>query len=189
MGFTVVLLSLSFWNPSSVVLPHGKRASLHGSGPPVLFSSGLFGLMPRRLYTKLFQELSQNVTLAVIEDASATSATDVSGLAYSLGVDGVGLLAHSAIDVNVLQSPHVRAAVLCDPVVLPRWGSAFGASPPEPELAGDVLILKAPTRTRNRPSHPTSPLTFPSLGRALSPGWDTRTSWTTRADLGPKSPG
>lgn len=168
-------------------LPSGKRASLHGSGPPVLFSSGLFGLMPRRLYTKLFQELSHNITLAVIEDYGPTSEADVQGLVSALGVEEVGLLTHSSIDTDVLKSPYVRSAVLCDPVVIPRWIPPFGVSTPGPEVVGDVLILKA-SNAYTAPG-------IPSFITPQVPGSRTRTFSNvghadllddTWADLGPK---
>jgi hypothetical protein len=150
-------LSLSLMTPLLLLLPtaaaflaptvklpdSGQTLSLHGSGPPVVFSSGLFGLMPRRLYTKLFALLGDHVTLAVLDDAAPVTATVVEGAADALGAEQVGFLAHSSFDAAILASKRVRRSVLCDPVVLPELDLRSGLTSPRVTARGDVLQLRA----------------------------------------------
>ena len=44
----------AFFNPS-VKLSNGRTATLNGRGPPVLFSTGLFGTMPQQFYNELIK--------------------------------------------------------------------------------------------------------------------------------------
>ena len=134
--------TLAFWNPT-VRLADGKRVSLHGSGPPVLFSSGLFGLMPRRLYTKLFREMRNDLTLVVLDDARPVTEDVLAAVTQALAVDRVGFFSHSSIDTAILDSPLVERAVLCDPVVLPTV-SMEGLSAPVVSGAPS-LVLRAGT--------------------------------------------
>ena len=46
----------AFFNPS-IKLSNGKTATLNGQGPPVLFSTGLFGTMPKQFYNQLIKKL------------------------------------------------------------------------------------------------------------------------------------
>lgn len=110
----------SLFPPTVPLVSTGYKVSLFGTGPPVVFSSGLFGLMPRRLYTELFDAMRRNVTLVVLNDPVPLTADVVDDIADSLAVDTVGLFAHSSIDSRILYSTRVNSAVLCDPVAFPR---------------------------------------------------------------------
>ena len=57
----------AFFNPS-VRLSSGKTASITGKGPPILFSTGLFGTMPNHMYGNIMNELKKNMTLSTIND-------------------------------------------------------------------------------------------------------------------------
>lgn len=131
-----VCLALSFLTPT-IRLNNGQRVSLHGTGPPVVFSSGLFGVMPRRIYSQLFHKLTSNLTLIVLEDVAPVTASTVEEISRTLAVERVGFVGHSSFDADVLVSEHVRSAVLCDPVVLPRL-TDVGFSPNIP-----VRVLRA----------------------------------------------
>lgn len=142
----VVLTTLAFFTPTpSVPLSRGGRATLVGSGPPVLFSSGLFGTMPRQLYADLFRKLSPNVTLVVVENGlSPLSAADVEDASNALGVETIGFLAHSSFDASALESPRLRSAVLCDPVTLPQFNVAtLGVESQRVDSTCPILVLRA----------------------------------------------
>lgn len=117
---TLLTSTLCLFEPT-VRLPNGHSVTLYGSGPPVVFSSGLFGTMPRRLYTKLFRKMTPNVTLAVLNDVAPVTVQTVEDIAESLSVDKVSFFSHSSFDASILNSPVLHSAVLCDPVVLPTW--------------------------------------------------------------------
>lgn len=131
----------------SIDVGRGRKATLHGSGPPVVFSTGLYGSMPTFLYNELFARMQKNVTLVRVEQ-SLVSENALEGVAKALGVDKVGFMAHSSFDVSVLSSSRLRSVVLCDPVVFPAVGmpSLFGTpalAPPEVDLAAPVLVIRA----------------------------------------------
>lgn len=126
----------------------GKQISLHGRGPPVVFSSGLFGLMPRRIYTDLVKKLSEEVTLVVLDDMSPVTADIVEDVANTLAAERVGFFAHSSIDAQILASPRLHMAVLCDPVVLPEVhlptpSGPLGFVSPTVDNSYPVLVIKA----------------------------------------------
>ena len=100
--------------------------------------------MPRRLYTSLFSQLTKDVTLVVPEDVAPVTAGTVDAVADALAVDKIALLSHSSLDSNILDSPRIKAAVLCDPVVLPNldWMQG-GFVPPTSSPPYPVRVLRA----------------------------------------------
>ena len=132
--------------PSSVVnLPQsGQKVSLFGSGPPVMFSSGLFGLMPRRLYTNMFTELMGEATIVVLNDIRPVTRQTFEETADTLGVDKMGFFSHSAIDGSILDSDRIESAVLCDPVTIPQLLPTFPLGMPEkPRSDVSTLVIRA----------------------------------------------
>ena len=143
MWNAIVPILTAFLTPT-VRTPAGHRVSLHGTGPPVVFSSGLFGTMPRQLYTELFRRLSTDVTLVVPEGIGPVTAEVIDDVADALAVDRVGFLSHSSIDASLLDSDRIQTAVLCDPVVMPKldW-TRGGLVAPDASPNFPVLVLKA----------------------------------------------
>lgn len=143
MWVTFLSTITAFLAPS-VRTPAGNRVTLHGNGPPVLFSSGLFGTMPRQLYTELFRHISTDLTLVVVEGLGPITAEVVDDVADALAVERIGFLSHSSLDSDILNSSRIQSAVLCDPVVMPKldWTrGGFVAPDSEPDFP--VRILKA----------------------------------------------
>lgn len=188
-----VLLFLFFSTPATFLVPTvrtstGQRVSLHGTGPPVVFSSGLFGTMPRRIYTQLFRLLRDDVTLVVLEDVAPVTGPAIDAIADALAVEDVALLSHSSVNVGVLRSDRVRAAVMCDPVVLPVLDVARGGLvPPDdatPRFPTRVLRAAKAYETNGIPEMVSPRLegdtrTFDGMGHAdlLDDAW---------AELGPR---
>ena len=85
--------SLAFF-ARSIDVGRGRQATLQGTGPPVVFSTGLYGTMPTFLYNDLFSRMTKNVTLVRVDQA-LVSETALEGVVRALGVDKVGLMAHS----------------------------------------------------------------------------------------------
>lgn len=140
----IILTMMTAFLAPSVRTPAGNRVTLHGTGPPVIFSSGLFGTMPRYLYTELFRHLSSDVTLVVPEGLTPVTPDVVDDIADALAVDRVGFLSHSSIDASILNSDRIQSAVLCDPVVMPKldW-TRGGLVAPDSTPDFPVLVLKA----------------------------------------------
>ena len=143
MSLTLLTLSLSFFGPPSISTKSGGKATLYGNGPPVVFSSGLYGSMPKFLYNDLFSLMKRNVTLVKLDRPFVTSEL-LKEVADALGVEKVGFFSHSSFNPNVLTSPVLNSAVLCDPVVMPNIG--FGTNPftpPELDITASVLSIRA----------------------------------------------
>ena len=146
IGLIAVATCTFFGNPS-IDIGGGRRAHLAGSGPPVVFSTGLFGTMPGFFYSDLFRLMKQNVTLVTL-DGRVTSQNDIKRVANALGVSDVGLMTHSSFDASVLGSPYIRSAVLCDPIVVPSMvGIPLASSEPFAPTSVDasypVLAIRA----------------------------------------------
>ena len=122
----------------------GRKVSLYGKGPPVVFSTGLFGAMPKFLYNDLFRKMGKNVTL-VKPSGFGIGEETMDSICNSLGVEEVGFVSHSSFNPSALSSSRIKRAVLCDPVVLPSF-YPFGAErfvSPTVSVSAPVLIVKA----------------------------------------------
>lgn len=141
--FSLVVQSLCFFAPT-VRLDNGQKVSLHGTGPPVLFSGGLFGYMPHQLYSSLFKLMKRDVTFAVLEGVSPVTTETVDLVTKALAVDEIALFTHSSIDTDLLNSKKIKTAVLCDPVVMPEISLLKGGlAPPETDCEFPTIVLKA----------------------------------------------
>jgi hypothetical protein len=145
---TTILTNAFLFGPKSIPLEKsGKRVSLFGKGPPVVFSSGLFGLMPRRLYGDLFKKMTKDVTFVVLNDVAPVTSDIVDDIADTLAVERVGFFSHSSIDGNILKNDRVHMAVICDPVMIPSvemptmQGMEFKS--PSIDNKFPVLVIKA----------------------------------------------
>ena len=143
----------------SIQLQSGGRASLHGTGPPVIFSSGLFNTIPSWLYRHLFQAMTPNVTLVVPTGPISTNTLDE--IADALRVQHVGLFAHSSFIASALTSPRLHATVLCDPITLPDIG-VTGLQPISIQPQCPVLTLRA-SRAYEDATVPTPVLNTPAI--------------------------
>ena len=136
---TLLVAALAFFAPS-VPLKSGGKVSLYGSGPPVVFSSGLFNLMPSWLYTEMFENMKRNVTLVVAPPFLDDKRID--DIADALGAESVGFFSHSSIHPSVLTTPRLSRAVLCDPITLPQF-SVAGMTSSVIHSSCPILILRA----------------------------------------------
>lgn len=105
-------------SPKTVIENRDQKLLLFGTGPPVAFSSGLYGVMPRRLYTEVFANMIDNVTLVVETDIAPLSANKFESMRELLAVDKLSLFSHSSVDADILRANTLNKAVLCDPVSL-----------------------------------------------------------------------
>ena len=109
----------AFFNPS-VKLSNGKTATLTGNGPPILFSTGLYGTMPSQMYNEVIKNLKKNVTVVTIDGVSPISPRDIDDLTDSLKVDTISYVSHSSFNPKILESNKINNAVLIDPIVVPN---------------------------------------------------------------------
>jgi hypothetical protein len=97
---------------------------------PVVFSGGLYGLMPGWLYSELLGLLADGGRRRVVLPPRPCRAADVERIARTLG-QTVDFVSHSSFDYGVLDTPWVRRAVLLDPAAIP------------PSLAFDDRVVHA----------------------------------------------
>ena len=96
------------------------RLTVRGSGPPVLFTSGLYNIMPRWAYSSFLRQLeSEDLTVVRLERSGVVEAVDVANVADALGVSELGLITHSSLSPSLLESDRIRRFALLDPVSLP----------------------------------------------------------------------
>lgn len=119
----LIIISLatvsSFFNPS-VKLSNGRTATLNGNGPPVLFSTGLFGTMPQQFYNEVIKYLKQNVTVVTLDGAMPITPKDIIDLADTLKVDSLTYVGHSSFNPGLLETNRINNALLIDPIVIPN---------------------------------------------------------------------
>lgn len=141
------LFAGAFLFPPQVSLPSGGKVSLVGKGPPVVFSSGLFGTMPRHIYTNFVRSLGENMTVVVPDTRGPVTPATITEIVDALAVDSIGFLAHSSFDPDVItQTSCIHGIVLCDPVVFPQLSVGVGnmaLAPADISSTPPVLVLRA----------------------------------------------
>ena len=143
---SILALSFNLFNPS-IMLNSGKRLSVIGNGPPVVFSAGLYGTMPRLLYNDFINTLKNNITIVSINDFKPITKTDIDDIANSLGVDSVSYISHSSFYPEVLESKKINKAILIDPICLPKIDiegmNSLEIKPPKINVDYPLKIFKA----------------------------------------------
>tara|TARA_Y100000816_G_scaffold50644_1_gene32258 strand:- start:4054 stop:4863 length:810 start_codon:yes stop_codon:yes gene_type:complete len=109
----------AFFNPS-VKLSSGRTATLNGRGPPVLFSTGLFGTMPQQFYNEVIKNLKHNVTVVTLDGIMPIMPKDITDLADTLKVDTITYVGHSSFNPYLLETDRINNALLIDPIVIPE---------------------------------------------------------------------
>lgn len=126
----------------TIPLNNGRIARLTGTGPPVVFSSGLYGICPHQAYSHIGKLLSENLTMVHVEGGvKFMSVDDVENVANALHVDKVGFFAHSSFDPNILESSRVKKAVLCDPIGTPKFSNIINFKF-QPYVKTDIKTLE-----------------------------------------------
>lgn len=198
------LFSLSFL-ATNLPLRSGGSVSLHGRGPPILFSTGLFGTMPHWIYSEFFKQMTPNVTMVVLNGPSPLTGDRIEEIADAVAVDRIGFFAHSSTDRHILDSSRVGSVVLCDPVVMPQLSLPFQMTSSEVVNPIPFLVLRAgqsytsfedgPSPIPNYlgpqlPSESTDTTTFDGMGHAdlLDDTWADLGASTIPWMRGPASP-
>lgn len=133
----IALISTSFgMKTTTVTLSSARKVYVSGDGPPVVFSSGLFGQTPPWMYSRFLTDLAKNLT--VVRVPGGVKLHDVAEVADKLAVDRVGFVAHSSFDAKILTSDRVERAVVCDPICIPGTG---GVRVNVPTLAIEADLL------------------------------------------------
>ena len=149
---SLAIILLSFLNPS-IKLNSGKTLSLSGEGPPLLFSSGLFGTMPMFIYSDFLNKLKNNFTVVKINNNLPLNNNDIEDVVKTLSVENIGYLSHSSFDPRVLETDKINNAVLIDPICLPRV-DINGLNSQEIDVNYPVLLLKSGKLYNSTPTIP-----------------------------------
>lgn len=138
---SITIASLSFFNPS-VRLESGRNVIVLGKGPPVVFSTGLYGTVPYQFYNTIINECKKELSVVVFDDVSPVMKKDVEEAADAIGAQKVGFLSHSSLDLDILTSDRIEKAMLHDPITLPQL-SLVGLETSEVETVLDVTVVNA----------------------------------------------
>tara|TARA_B100001093_G_scaffold520417_1_gene615633 strand:+ start:3705 stop:4403 length:699 start_codon:yes stop_codon:yes gene_type:complete len=132
---------LSFFNPT-INLSSGKKCTLSGKGPPVIFSGGLFGTMPSFAYSDYLGPLKKNFTIVTINGFSPIVQDDIYDITSALSVDSVAYISHSSFNPDVLECTKINKAVLFDPICIPKI-TMSGLEQPIISVDYPILSIKA----------------------------------------------
>lgn len=121
--------------------PSNIRIDVSGNGPPVLFSSGLYGMAPHFAYSDFLNMLRQEFT--ILRTNRPIKKADVDEIATTIGVDNLGLVTHSSIWKDVLDSDRIHRSVLLDPNVLPRDIGFEGIKATTCALSHPSLVIRS----------------------------------------------
>lgn len=112
------ILLLGFINPT-IKLNSGKKIKLSGSGPPLLFSTGLFGTMPDFLYSNFLSKLKKDFTIITLDSFHPIVKNDIDDIVNSISVNSIAYLSHSSFNYDVIESNKINNAILIDPICIP----------------------------------------------------------------------
>jgi len=139
--YYIIFAVINFLTPS-IKLNSGKSIDIKGNGPPLLFSTGLFGIMPNFLYSNIQNKLSKNFTLILNTDYKPLLYKDIEDITDKLQVDYISLFSHSSINDKILESNYINKIVLCDPITIPNI-NFDGFSNKKITPSADILSIKA----------------------------------------------
>lgn len=83
---------------------------------PVVFSSGLYGTIPKIAYSNLFQSMGN---VSVVNSEFPLNKRKFELICDKYEQDKMPLIAHSSIDPDILKSHRLEKALLFDPATLP----------------------------------------------------------------------
>ena len=131
----------SFFNPHAK-LASGKKATLIGNGPPILFSTGLYGTIPRFFYNEFVSELKKNFTIVTIDGFEPIKPDDIDDVANAIKTDKLAYVSHSSFEPEILESKRLNSAVLFDPISIPKI-SFNGLQQQSVNFDYPTLVIKA----------------------------------------------
>ena len=106
--------------PRPIITSTGRRVRIDGSGPPVVFSGGLHGMLGRDVYKSFLSGISTEFTIVTNVGSRAIRKSDVEDIADRLNVSRVGFVAHSSFDTDILGSDRVFRSALVGPNAVPE---------------------------------------------------------------------
>lgn len=121
-----------------------------GSGPSVLFATGLFNTMPSSSYSCLIEALRGDLTVWSYDAAGPLNARALARIADVAGEDAMGYAGHSSFVPGLLGCDRISRAALLDPATLPGAfdPDASRLIPRRLHVSKPVIVLDA-AYTRN----------------------------------------
>lgn len=163
-------LLLGFIMQKKIELPGNKVHKLVGTGPPVVFSSGLQGRLPSFMYNDFINSMKQNFTVIIPNGKSITKNT-VKEISKALNVENVGFVSHSILDLQILKSKYVKKAVCIDPVSLPSLiFPMLQSTNIKPKM--DVLVINTEKNQKFGIGHMNSDIFVPNIDGSSSVAYD-----------------
>ena len=150
--YIIPVMLLGFFNPS-IKLPSNRNVKLSGSGPPLLFSPGLFGTMPPFIYSDFLNKLKNNLTIITFDDFLPINDKDIYEITDTLCVDSIAYVSHSSFNPKILESERINRAILFDPICLPTL-TPFSVNNQEINVPFPTLVVKAERLYDSEPSLP-----------------------------------
>lgn len=92
---------------------------IHGNGPHVLFSSGLYGIMPHEMYSNFLKPLKKNNSLILSQSFRPVIKEYVEEFCFKNNINELKYIAHSSFDHRILSMDICKQAYLIDPISLP----------------------------------------------------------------------
>ena len=160
--FSLMVSSIALFAPT-VKLTSGRSVTLSGKGPPVVFSPGLFGVMPHQGYSKLLKRLHKKMTIITFNDVLPMMRNDIEDITNELNIQSVGFLSHSSFNPQILTSDFIEKAFLCDPVSLPRINFG-GLENVNVETSCPIKVVQASKTQTPKTKEPIPEFNIPDFG-------------------------
>lgn len=134
-------VNASFFNPT-IKTSSNKKLNIVGQGPPFLFSTGLFGIMPSMFYGDFVNLIKKNISVITIDGFNPITEDTIDEVCEALRVDKIGYLGHSSFFPEVLNNKNIENAILIDPINLP-WINFEGLSNSIINIKYPILVIRA----------------------------------------------
>ena len=107
---------------------------------PVVFSSGLYGTIPKFAYNNFFQSIDN---VSIVHPQPLLNKRKFEMLCDQYERDKMPLIAHSSIDADILCSHRLEKALLLDPAILPFLGaSGFVPATVHPRAPVNIILSR-----------------------------------------------
>ena len=135
-----ITITNSFLFQNSLKLSSGKTISFSGKGPPVLFATGLYGIMPQFIYSNFVNDLKKNLTIINVNGNLPLVKSDINEIANSINSNKISYIGHSSFNHDILESNKINTAILLDPLFVPLI-SFYGFESPFIKPKYNMLVI------------------------------------------------
>jgi len=116
-----------------------RGLTVAGSGPSVLFATGLYNTMPSTAYSDILRILRRNLTVWCYDTQRPLDAISLKRISKYTGIENFGYIGHSSFSSTLFDSNEINQFVLLDPAIFPS-----GFNPTTKKMIKNDYVITKP---------------------------------------------